>query len=95
MQNVLKNRREFFKEAAKKTLPVLGMAIMATIAPSTLSSCSKEHIGCGNSCSGSCKTDCSGECGSSCNKACSICSQSCSNGCKGTCKQWCDGGNRL
>lgn len=91
MQNELKNRREFFKEAAKKALPLFAIALLGT---STITSCTKQN-GCGNSCSGSCKTDCSGECGSSCNKACSICSQSCSNGCKGTCKQWCDGGNRL
>ena len=41
MENELKNRREFFKEAAKKTLPILGMAVLAVSAPTMMQSCKK------------------------------------------------------
>ncbi len=80
MKNELKNRREFFKEAAKKTLPILGMAIMAVAAPTMMQSCKKE-VTCGNNCSGSCKGSCSGGCQYSCSGRCH---RQCGYGCSGT-----------
>lgn len=72
MQNKLKNRREFFKEAARKSLPILGMAIMTVAASTVLQSCTKDCLNgcmgsCSNSCSGGCKAQCKNGCGKSSN----------------------------
>jgi len=80
----LQGRREFFKEAAKKVLPLFAVAL---IGPSILASCSKESIGCGSSCSGSCKDDCSGNCDAGCQGDCYL-------GCKDTCGYSCSFGAR-
>lgn len=65
----LQSRREFFKEAAKSALPVLGVAVFGT---SLLTSCSERNTpsGCGKSCSGSCEGDCAGDCDDGCWTAC-------------------------
>ena len=68
----LQGRREFFKEAAKKALPLFAVALFGT---SVLSSCSKEPVntgcgGCGKTCSGSCEGDCAGDCDDGCYQAC-------------------------
>ncbi len=86
MKNELKNRREFFKEAAKKTLPILGMAVMAVAAP-TLQSCKKISLGCDDVCTNACKTTCK----TTCVGACKGCSGTCSSDCKGGCKTLCKG----
>lgn len=89
MNNELKNRREFFKEAAKKTLPILGITVMAVAVPTMLQSCKKE-ISC-NGCSGSCSNSCAGSCVNNCAKVCSgSCTGSCWN-CTGTCEGTCWG----
>lgn len=82
MKNELKNRREFFKEAAKKTLPILGMAVLATVAPTALQSCKKTNNCpdvCTNACQITCQTTCVGECKTSCTKTCL---SDCYNGCR-------------
>ena len=99
MQNELKNRRQFFKEAARKSLPILGMAVLATIAPIALQSCKKSSLGCNNGCAGSCSNSCSGSCKTDCELNCgNNCKRSCPFNCKGTCKSLCGnnckGGNR-
>lgn len=76
----LQSRREFFKEAAKKALPVIG-AIALVSSPIIAQAAIKEPMGCENSCSGSCKGGCSGCSGS--------CSGSCSGGCLGSCSGSC------
>lgn len=69
----LQSRREFFKKAAKSTLPILAFAV---VGPSLLSSCGEDDDepdapnGCGNSCSGSCEGTCSGGCDSACEGVC-------------------------
>ena len=82
--NELKNRREFFKEAAKKALPVIGLVAFSNVLP-VLSSCSKENYDC---------TDCTAECSSGCMTSCEGSSQSyncaaCSSTCSGACKTAC------
>lgn len=89
MQNELKNRREFFKEAAKKTLPILGMAIMSVAVPTMIQSCTKEtncKDVCTNACKITCQTSCVGQCQYQCTGSCK---GSCDYGCKTTCKTTC------
>lgn len=73
----LQSRREFFRNAAKATLPILVLAVGAT---PLLSSCDGPMSGCGNSCSGSCDRGCSGSCDSGCTDACwAACKNSCAS----------------
>ena len=81
MQNELKNRRQFFKEATQKALPILGLTVMAFTAPCLLQSCKKDSVNGCDGCAGSCQDSCSGSCSSSCTGKCT----SCKNGCTGTC----------
>lgn len=74
----LQGRRDFFKEAAKKALPLFAVALIGS---SFLSSCSKV-TGCGNSCSGSCDKSCSGDCEGGCSGDCdNSCHDACMYGC--------------
>lgn len=82
----LKNRREFFKLAAKKALPLLGLVTLGGL-PQTAEA--KELLGdcsCSYSCSGSCSTNCTGECKYGCGSSCAgECKGYCSGGCKDSC----------
>lgn len=82
----LHSRREFFKKAAKKTLPML--AIVA-FGQTLLNACDKddEPRGCGNACSGSCSNSCSGGCDGGC-------SGDCDDGCTADCWNGCDRWNK-
>ena len=82
------SRREFFKQAAKGVLPILGLTIWG---PSLISSCSKDDCdGCNNSCSDSCVTSCKNTCDASCSSGCKgSCSTGCSKTCKTTCQTTC------
>ena len=67
----LQSRREFFKNAAKSTLPILAVAAFGP----ALLSCEKDDDddddgGCKGSCKGSCKTSCSGSCSGACVSEC-------------------------
>lgn len=87
----IQSRREFFKEAAKKTLPVIG-AIVLTSSP-IIASAKESHdcsggcyMGCYNGCLSTCKGICSGECHYGCRKSCQgSCSGTCSGSCSGAC----------
>ena len=96
----LQSRREFFKEAAKKALPVIG-AIALVSSPIVAKAAELETNGCPscnytctggcNSCKGTCEyrcqNDCSGSCKGGCKKSCSsACVNSCRNSCDGSCK---------
>lgn len=81
----IQNRREFFKNAAKKALPLFAVALLGT---GILSSCTKDKdsasgssSGCGHSCSGSCSDDCSGNCIEGCQG-------DCYSGCYGDCYKY-------
>lgn len=84
MDNNLQKRREFFKEAAKKALPILGAVLllskssMANIfitevydcnGASCEAACAKSCGGGCRGCSGSCKGTCSGSCSDGCKKS--------------------------
>lgn len=95
----LLSRREFFRKAAKKTLPFVATLTL----PSFLISCGGDDpiengSGCDNcasTCQGGCQGGCSGGCGDSCkntnagSSSCSDCSAACKNDCEGTCSENC------
>lgn len=92
--NKTQSRREFFKEASKRTLPILGFALFASTP--FLTSCGKdpEPSGCYNSCSKVCSDNCSGTCSGGCNgsstsSGCSSCGSSCNSSCGSNCAEIC------
>ena len=78
-KNETQNRREFFKEATRKALPIIGaVALMSN--PVIASAIENEPLGCETSaCKGSCLQTCL-----------NTCSGKCSGTCKGTCQGKCD-----
>ena len=84
----IQSRREFFKNAAKGALPILGAVILASnpiVAKATETTVS----GCGMSCKGKCSGSCTGGCRICCEGTCKdTCSRECVHNCKGTC-YWC------
>lgn len=76
--NETQNRREFFKEAAKKALPILGaVALMSN--PLIAKALEHKITGCESNCSGSCQGKCEGCCAEN----------GCKGGCHGTCNSTC------
>ncbi|MDE6633825.1 MAG: Cys-Xaa-Xaa-Xaa repeat radical SAM target protein [Bacteroidaceae bacterium] len=81
----LQSRREFFKNAAKSALPILG-AIMLTNAPAIMRA-TEAQCDCSGACMGYCKGTCKGSCDGACMGGCKgTCQSSCSYGCQGSCK---------
>ena len=94
------SRREFFKKAAKTTLPMIAVIALGVnpvklkaITPndcenSCENTCSKE---CSNSCTESCTNCCKGQC-RACSGSCSdCCLGACACGCQGSCSGTCEG----
>jgi CXXX repeat radical SAM target protein len=80
----LQSRREFFKQAAKKALPVLG-AIALMSSPIIAQAAEKDPMGCTGTCYGACRNACKGcstTCEGSCKHSCTGCSTTCYGGCK-------------
>lgn len=94
----LQSRREFFKEAAKKALPVIGAIALAgtpfvaQAAEVGSSSCKDCTNGCRTGCSRSCKSTCAINCQGSSQKSggreCETCKSLC-QGCSGQCNSSC------
>jgi len=93
----LQSRREFFKNAAKRVLPIIGALalsnpiIRAASTESIPTGCYGCSGTCYGSCSGSCTSSCLGSCSSSCMYECyqtcnTTCYQMCTASCRGTCK---------
>lgn len=80
----LQSRREFFKQAAKKTLPVLG-AIALMSSPIIAKAAEKEPMGCNSGCTGYCD----GTCTSACARLCNSCQSNCTGSCKWNCQARC------
>jgi len=78
MENNVISRREFFKGAAKKTLPILGAVALMNV-PNVLNAATTRATDCENSCYGSCSGSCSG-----------TCEGGCKGDCKGQCKGFCE-----
>lgn len=73
--NKLQSRRQFFKNAAKTALPILGaIALMNVPFVSKAAAMGCSDDGCSYTCSTSCQSECRG-----------YCKYGCSTTCKGTC----------
>ena len=83
----LQSRREFFKNAAKGALPILGMVLLANV-PSVVQA-TENPSSCGY-CQYSC-TSCVGGCMDNCSRNCKSCSNGCSRGCHASCYTGCNG----
>lgn len=85
----LQSRRQFFKKAAKATLPILG-AIVATNLPFVSRAANATPAGYCPSCSNDCMTECLYHCVSNCYSTClNTCTGSCNGTCVLTCKNYC------
>ena len=80
----LQSRRQFFKNAAKGALPILGAIMLANV-PSIMNAASESPMGC-YGCTGTCKGSCQGSCHYGCNT-------SCKTSCTATCHYTCSGGS--
>ena len=89
-------RREFFKNAARKALPILG-AIALFRNPLITKAAEHEVLecngcqdycvkGCRTGCGGGCHDHCALSCSESCIRACRGCEGGCENTCKGSCR---------
>lgn len=83
----IQSRREFFKKAAKATLPVLGAVVLSNIPfAETKADYVNRFTGECTGCSGSCQRSCSGSCQGNCQ---GDCQGNCKGACYGTCKGSC------
>lgn len=83
----IQTRREFFKKAARATLPVLGAVVLSSLPFQQV-----EAHDCGSSCSSTCYRGCQYGCGYNCNGLCrDNCTRTCYNTCKTTCDSTCKG----
>lgn len=85
----LQSRREFFKNAAKSVLPILGAIVLA--GNPALAKAEEFATGCKYGCSTGCYTACSGSCRSGCDGTCKNSCYGCKYTCEGTCKNSCAG----
>ena len=81
----LQSRRQFFKRAAKGTLPILAATVLASTP--FLSQASEAAMGCNLGCSGQCSGGCKYTCDYTCDHTCK---ERCTGGCKTTCSGACD-----
>lgn len=82
MDKELQSRRQFFKKAAKSTLPFLGAILLVSV-PKIVSAEGYNPTGC-YGCSGTCKGSCRDTCRFGCNTTCRThCTQACGATCKG------------
>ncbi len=86
----LQSRRGFFKNAAKKALPILAAVALANV-PQIMKATEDTPMDCAYGCGRSCSFNCQGSCKGGCSGACSY---SCQNTCKGSCQGGCSGGCR-
>ena len=85
----IQSRREFFKNAAKGALPILGAVILANV-PTVLNAAETNSTSC-SGCNNRCMNSCFNTCHGSCNKHCA---DNCSRKCRGTCSNSCARGSR-
>ena len=85
----IQSRREFFKNAAKAALPILGIALLTS--NPIIAKAAEVDSGC-TSCYGTCIGYCTGSCGNACAYNCTgSCEGGCYPACSGTCKDSCMG----
>lgn len=94
----IQSRREFFKQATKKALPLFGMVVLGSqiqIAHAAdivngYNSC--RNYGCEHSCQNYCRTTCKNYCVRTCLFQCEGCEGGCEGTCDVNCGHGCDGG---
>lgn len=92
----LQSRRQFFKNAAKGVLPILGAIVMAQMPLMANATHESEktvdcYYNCGGSCTGTCDSQCDGSCKWGCLTTCTaVCNGNCSGTCTGTCEGSCN-----
>jgi hypothetical protein len=102
MENKIKeaiiSRRSFFKSAASKALPMLGIVALVSKLTSCIEIDEPEKVGtricsgCSATCQGGCEGGSGGSCGANCSGKCSkSCSGSCIGNCSGSCGTGCAG----
>ena len=77
----LQSRREFFKKAAKGTLPILGAILLANM-PMVMKAANPSGCTAGR---------CSGTCSGGCTSCTVTCGGNCHGKCSGTCRVTCGG----
>lgn len=80
----IQTRREFFKNAAKSALPILGVIMMVSSSQVAKAVQVTGCSGCYDYCQKGCKSGCEGKCSDHCAKSCS--DRNCMFGCRGGCK---------
>jgi len=87
----IQSRREFFKQAAKKSLPIIAAATLGSISlfkseQAKATTCDGCSYTCYSTCQGTCQGKCSGGCAGTCYGECTgSCKYTCSGTCVGTC----------
>ncbi len=85
----LQSRRGFFKDAAKKALPILAAVALANVPQIMKAAEANGEMGC-SYCEGKCMASCKGTCSGGCKGSCKYeCSGGCKGGCRNTCKNSC------
>lgn len=77
----LKSRRDFFRNAAKAALPILGAIVLTN--PIVSNAAEITATSCRSTCSGVCSSNCHYTCTGTCR---TTCERTCSGTCEGTCK---------
>lgn len=88
----IQSRREFFKNAAKKSLPLMA-AVMLANTP-LITKAAETSMGCNDSCYNGCSVNCTDGCKIGCEGCRGNCQGSCKGGCEGSCKNTCEGSCR-
>ncbi len=90
----IRSRRQFFKQAAKAILPVLGIIALNHVPLFGNARETQIAFGCQYYCQGGCKSGCNDTCKITCNDTCKgSCYRSCQGNCDRTCYGACTGGN--
>lgn len=90
----LHSRRDFFKNAAKGVLPIIGAIVMVSVPVFTRAENSDGVTNC-MGCQGKCMASCTGTCSNQCKGSCKYdCIGGCKAGCRNTCKYKCTNSNK-
>ena len=89
----LQNRRAFFKNAANKALPIIGLLALTSFPVISVAQKSETDCRCTASCEHDCTRTCKSRCQEDCTSSCEgTCIGNCQSDCIGTCYNTCQGG---
>lgn len=78
------SRRSFFRKAAERSLPILGLVVLSRV-PMKAHTLKINEMGCNTGCKGGCRTLCEEGCSHNCSGSCKTgCNEHCKTTCKGT-----------